>query len=169
MTSMSEPIPSRKVILYVVDVSTGKTYPVKVILASDGTALLPSSIEKDSVGLATEKTLSGIKAQTDKFIFDEYGRVYVQNPPNMDIKLSEIKAVGSQTSRTLSELYDNIGNVRSSVTDLSTRSLNEGGRRCYDVTVDDTFAVPSGVTWYVKNLYITTGSLYLDGEVKTVG
>lgn len=47
--------------------------------------------------------------------------------------------------------------------------IEEEQTRCWDVTIDDVFAVPTGRVWYVKSLYITTGSLYVDGEVKVIG
>jgi hypothetical protein len=89
---MSAPVmlPPRKAVLYVIDPSTGKLYPVKFASTPDGTAY------------------------------------------------------------------------------VSTFDVSEG-HRCFDITIDDTFAVPSGQTWYVKNIYITTGNLYLDGEVKIIG
>jgi hypothetical protein len=81
-------IPLRKTVLYLVDVSSGKLYPVKVTVLPDGTALLPISLEKDTVGLATESTLSGIKSKLDSILLDEAGRVYIHDPSNLDIKLS---------------------------------------------------------------------------------
>lgn len=44
----------------------------------------------------------------------------------------------------------------------------ENGMRCWDVVVDDVFAIPSGSTWYVKSLYVSSGQLYIDGDVKVV-
>ena len=162
-------IPIRKAVIYIIDESTGKTYPVKATLTADGTAAyVPTSLEKDTVGLATEATLAAVKAQTDKLTFDDAGRIYVANPPNLDIKLSEIRGVGTQSQRTLSDIYDNISSLSSNLTDIKTKSLVESKYRCYEVTVDDVFAVPSGETWYVKELYIAAGELYLDGEVKVV-
>jgi hypothetical protein len=162
-------MPIRKAVIYIIDEATGKTYPVKTTLTADGTAAyVPASIEKDTVGLATEATLAAIRAQTDNLTFDDAGRILVANPPNIDIKLSEIRGVGAQPQRTLSDIYDNISSLSSNLTDLKTKSLEEDKHRCYEVTVDDTFAVPSGQTWYVKELYISTGELYLDGEVKVV-
>ncbi len=37
---------------------------------------------------ASESTLSGIKAQTDRLTFDAAGRLAIQNPPNLDVALS---------------------------------------------------------------------------------
>jgi len=34
--------------------------------------------------------------------------------------------------------------------------------------VDGVFAVPAGTTWYVKSINITTGKLYLEGNVEVV-
>lgn len=83
-------IPARKAIIYLVDAS-GKLYPVKVTILPDGTALLPISIEKDAVGLATEATLSAIKSQTDQLTFDEHGRLYIHDPLNLDVPLSTVR------------------------------------------------------------------------------
>jgi hypothetical protein len=40
--------------------------------------------------------------------------------------------------------------------------------RCWDIVVDDVFAIPSGSVWYVKSLYIPTGELYVDGDLKVI-
>jgi hypothetical protein len=82
---------ARKAVLYLVDVSSGKLYPIKVTVLPDGTALLPISLEKDAVGLATEATLSAIKSQTDQLTFDEYGRLYIHDPLNLDVPLSTVR------------------------------------------------------------------------------
>jgi len=100
-------IPPRKAVLFLLDPSTGKLYPVRLELSPDGrSAYLSISIDKDNVGLARESTL-------------RYMAV-------------------------------------------------ENGMRAFDITVDDLFAVPSGRVWYVKNLYITSGQLYLDGDLKVI-
>jgi hypothetical protein len=167
-------MPPRKALLYVIDPSTGKAYPVKVTVLSDGTALIPISLEKDTVGVATEATLSAIRSQTDKLLFDDVGRLYVQNPPNLDTTLSSVRdnlnigRIGNvaQSGEDWTPHIKNIDNLALEKT-LEYMAV-ENSRRCFDVTLDDTFAVPSGVTWYAKSLYITSGSLYLDGDVKVV-
>jgi hypothetical protein len=167
---MSEPKPTRRSVLYLVDPASGRLYPVKLTLTTENVALLPVSLEKDAVGLATEPTLSAVNAKVQSILLDEYGRVYVQNPPNLDVKLSDVLGFGTQAKRSLSDVYSAVSDVSASIGDLKTRSLDESGLRCYTVTVDDLFAVPSGESWYVKNLYITaSGVLYVDGEVKLVG
>jgi hypothetical protein len=165
-------IPIRKAIIYLVDAS-GKLYPVKVTVLPDGTALLPISVEKEAVGLATEKTLSGIKAQTDKLLFDDYGRVYVRETM-LDESLStarskvNIHAIGGvlQSGEDWTPHIAYIDNLATEKT-LSYMAV-EDGKRCQAVTIDGPFAVPSGQTWYVRELYIESGFLYLDGDVKVV-
>ena len=166
---MSEPVPTRKVLLHVVDPSTGKTYPVKALVQVDGTVLLPASLERDSVGVATESTLSGIKSKTDNLTFDEVGRLYIANPPNLDRPLSDILGFGAQTKRSLSDVYSNISSLISSLEDYKLRSLAEGGLRCYSVEIpeNEVFVAPSGKTWYVREV-LARGDLYAEGDVKAV-
>lgn len=166
---MSEPVPTRKMLLYVVDPSTGKTYPVRALVQADGTVLLPASLERDSVGVATESTLSAIKSKTDNLSFDEVGRLYVANPPNLDRPLSDILGLETQTKRSLSDVYSNISALISSLEDYKLRSLAERGFRCYSVEIpkNEVFAVPSGSAWYVREV-LCEGDLYVDGEVKVV-
>jgi hypothetical protein len=167
-------IPLRKAIIYLID-SSGKLYPVKVTVLPDGTALLPISIEKDIVGLATESTLSGIKAQTDKLIFDEVGRVYVRETM-LDESLStarskvNIQSIGG-VPQTGEDWTPHIKNLDNLATEANLNHLTvEGAKRCFDVVVDDVYAVPAGESWYVKNLTIDVdGELYLDGDVVIVG
>jgi hypothetical protein len=79
-----------------------------------------------------------------------------------------IGRIGSVT-QTGEDWTPHIKNIDNIATERTLGYMaTEGGMRCFEVTVDDTFAVPTGQTWYVKNLYIT-GALYLDGEVKCVG
>jgi hypothetical protein len=166
---VSEPVPTRKVLLYAVDPSTGKTYPVRALVQADGTVLLPASLERDSVGVATESTLLAIKSKTDNLTFDEMGRLYVANPPNLDRPLSDILGFGTQTKRSLSDVYSNISSLISSLEDYKLRSLAEEGLRCYsiEIPVNEVFAVPSGRVWYVREV-LARGDLYADGDVKAV-
>jgi len=166
---VSEPVPTRKVLLYVADPSTGKTYPVRALVQADGTVLLPASLERDSVGVATESTLSAIKSKIDNLTFDEVGRLYVANPPNLDRPLSDILGFGTQMKRSLSDVYSNISALISSLEDCKLKLLQEGGLRCYSVEIpeNEVFAVPSGFAWYVREV-LCKGDLYTDGEVKVV-
>jgi hypothetical protein len=166
---LSDLIPPRKALLYVVDTSTGKAYPVKATAQSDGTALLYIYLSGEGIGLATESTLSGIKSKIDNISLDDYGRIYVANPPNLDRPLSDILGLGSQTKRTLSDIYSNISSLISSLEDYKLRQLNEKGLRCYSIEIPEkqVFAVPSGSSWYVTEI-LSTGDLYVDGDVKVV-
>ena len=166
---MSMLIPTRRVLLYVVDPSTGRAYPVKALIQPDGTVLLPASVERDSIGLARESTLLGIKSKIDNLSFDEAGRLYVANPPNLDRPLSDILGFGAQTKRSLSDIYSNISSLISSLEDYKLRDLVEDRLRCYSVSIpeNEVFAVPSGTTWYAREV-LTGGDLYLDGELKVV-
>jgi hypothetical protein len=40
---------------------------------------------------------------------------------------------------------------------------------CHDAMIDMLYAVPEGTSWYVRNIYVTEGELYVDGEVKVCG
>jgi hypothetical protein len=59
----------------------------------------------------------------------------------------------------------------SSIFELLTRLdiLRGSDLRCYDVTVDTLYAVPEGTVWLVRNIYVSDGTLYVDGEVKVCG
>jgi hypothetical protein len=162
-------IPTRRVLLYVVDPSTGRAYPVKALIQPDGTVLLPASIEGDSIGLARESTLSEIKSKTDNLSFDDAGRLYVANPPNLDRPLSDILGFGTQAKRSLSDVYSNISSLISSLEDYKLKDLAEDRLRCYSVEIpaSQVFAVPSGSSWYVAEI-LSTGDLYVDGDVKVI-
>lgn len=166
---MSAPIPTRRALLYVVDPSTGRAYPVKAIIQPDGAVLLPASIEKDSVGLARESTLSAIKAKVDNLTFDDAGRLYVANPPNLDRPISDILGFGVQAKRSLSDIYSSISSLISSLEDYKLKHLVESGLRCYSVSIPEgeVFAVPSSVVWYVTEI-LSAGDLYVDGDVKVI-
>jgi hypothetical protein len=168
-------LPPRKAVLFLLDPSTGKLYPVRLVISSDGSsAYLSISIDKDNVGLATESTLSAIKSQTDKLSFDEFNRLYVANPPNLDTRLSDVREnlniarIGgvAQTGEDWTPHIKNIDNLATEKT-LSYMAVEEN-MRVFDITVDDSFAIPSGRIWYVKSLYITSGQLYLDGDLKVI-
>ena len=169
MIAVSALLPVRKVLLFLVDPSTGVAYPVRGQVQPDGTVLLSIALEKDGVGLATESTLSGIKAKTDNLSFDDAGRLYVANPPNLDRPLSDILGFGTQTRRSLSDVYTNISSLISSLEDYKLRDLAENGLRCYSVSIPDgeVLAVPSGSVWYAREV-LATGDLYLDGDLKVV-
>jgi hypothetical protein len=83
--------------------------------------------------------------------------------------MSYILAFGTQTRRSLSDIYTIISNTNDSISDLKLKLFTEGKFRCYDVEVpeNNTFAVPYGTVWYVTDI-LCTGDLYLDGEVKVV-
>jgi len=171
---MSAP-PPRKAVLFLLDPSTGKLYPVRLELSPDGrSAYLSISIDRDGVGLATESTLSAIKSQTDRLSFDEVNRLYVANPPNLDIKLSDVRdnlniaRIGG-VAQTGEDWTPHIRNISNLATEKTLRYMAvEENMRAFEITVDDLFAVPSGRVWYVKNLYITSGQLYLDGDLKVI-
>lgn len=170
-------IPSRKAVLCVIDPETGKIYTVKATLTGS-VALLPVSLELDTVGLARESTLSSIKAKTDKLTFDEYNFLYIHDPPSIDVKLSTVRdnmnigRIGG-VSQTGGDWTPHIERIDTLATETTLSTVNkylnvENGLRCHDVTVDDVFAVPVGATWYVKSINIT-GKLYLEGNVEVVG
>jgi hypothetical protein len=52
----------------------------------------PSNLDVTLSSRASESTLSGIKTQTDKLTFDASNRLAIQNPPNLDTALSNVKA-----------------------------------------------------------------------------
>jgi len=169
-------MPVRRAVLCVVDTSTGRLYPVKLTQSGE-LAILPVSLELDSVGVAREETLQAIRSQTDKLLFDEYGRLYIQNPPNMDIPLSSVRdninisrvggvaQTGGDWTYYLSMLEElsksqNLGG-------LNLYTNIEAGLRCHDVVVDDVFAIPAGYAWYVKSVEVS-GKLYIEGSLVVV-
>jgi len=171
-------LPTRKAVLCVMDPDTGRIYTVKATL-SRGVSLIPVSLESDTVGVAKESTLAAVKAQIDKFRFDENNYLYIHNPPNLDAPISTVRdnmnigRIGG-VPQTGEDWTPHIRRIDSLATEATLSTMNlylnvEGGFRCHDVTVDDVFAVPSGVTWYVKSISITTGKLYLEGNLEVVG
>jgi len=168
-------LPPRKAVLFLLDPSTGKLYPVRLVISSDGSsAHLSISIDKDNVGLATESTLSAIRSQTDKLSFDEFNRLYIANPPNLDTRLTDVRdnlniaRIGG-VAQTGEDWTPHIKNIDNLATEKTLRYMAvEENMRAFDITVDDSFAVPSGRIWYVKSLYITSGQLYLDGDLKVI-
>jgi hypothetical protein len=93
------------------------------------------------------------------------------NPPNLDVLMSSVRdnmnigRIGnvSQTGEDWTPHIRNIDNISTEKT-LSYMAVEES-KRCSDATIDDTFAVPSGQTWYVKGVEVTTGKLFLDGDI----
>jgi len=168
-------LPPRKAVLFLLDPSTGKLYPARLELSPDDrTAYLSISIDRDGIGIARESTLSAIKSQTDKLSFDELNRLYIANPPNLDTKLTDVREnlniarIGG-VAQTGEDWTPHIRNISSLATEKTLRYMAvENGMRAFDITVDDSFAVPSGSIWYVKSLYITSGQLYLDGDLKVI-
>jgi hypothetical protein len=168
-------LPPRKAVLFLLDPSTGKLYPVRLVVSADGSsAYLSISIDKDNIGLATEATLSAIKSQTDKLSFDEFNRLYIANPPNLDTRLTDVRdnlnvaRIGG-VAQTGEDWTPHIRNIDNLATEKTLRYMAvEESMRTFDITVDDSFAVPSGSVWYVKSLYITSGQLYLDGDLKVI-
>jgi len=59
----------------------------------------------------------------------------------------------------------------SSIYEYLTRlkTLEFSDLRCYDKEIDVDFGIPDGVVWLVKNLYISTGTIYISGEVVVCG
>jgi len=41
--------------------------------------------------------------------------------------------------------------------------------RLSDIEINTDFGVPDGVVWLVRNLYISTGTIYISGEVVVCG
>jgi len=168
-------LPPRKAVLYLLDPSTGRLYPVRLEISPDGSsAYLSVSLDRDGIGVARESTLSAIKSQTDRLSFDEFNRLYVANPPNLDIKLSDVRdnlniaRIGG-VAQTGEDWTPHIRNISNLATEKTLRyTAVENNMRAFEITVDDLFAVPSGRAWYVKNLYITSGQIYLDGDLKVI-
>jgi hypothetical protein len=48
-------------------------------------------------------------------------------------------------------------------------AVAENSLRLRDIDVNVDFGVPDGVVWLVRNLYISTGTIYISGEVVVCG
>jgi hypothetical protein len=49
------------------------------------------------------------------------------------------------------------------------KALKYSDLRCYDEEIDVDSGIPDDVVWLVKNLYISTGTIYISGEVVVCG
>ena len=76
---------------------------------------------------------------------------------NIDIPLSQIKAILDAIANKLTfDQYSWLYTV--SRENLVARPLN----------VDETYIIPAGKVTYLKDIYISNGELYVDGEVKII-
>jgi hypothetical protein len=48
-------------------------------------------------------------------------------------------------------------------------SITDNSLKLRDIVIDVNYGVPGCMVWLVSNLYITTGTLYVDGEVVVCG
>jgi hypothetical protein len=118
------------------------------------------TVEAYAPKLATiEEYTRGVRDVVVKMRIDEYG--------NVGVRISEPLDEYGYVATSL--LRDAVGFAREvTLQSILKYSVVEGGKRCWDVVVDDVFAVPEGSTWYVKSVYVTTGELYVDGTIKVV-
>jgi hypothetical protein len=70
---MAATVSARRIVLYLIDVETGRIYPVKPVISPDGAVYLAVNLSSDSVGVAKEETLQAVKAQIDKLNFTPEG------------------------------------------------------------------------------------------------
>jgi hypothetical protein len=100
----------------------GHATPVPVRLTDGAEYIDPRLIENPpalDVALSTrasEETVAGVKTQTDKMSFDADGALKVQNPPNLDVKLSDIETAldsvfGQLDSKTSTLAKESDGNL----------------------------------------------------------
>jgi hypothetical protein len=113
----------------------------------------------DIFDYAQDKITTAIASALARFYFDEYGRVGVAI---YDDKAGLAK---DATLSTIGGKLDAIQRMLQEVLDI----LRQQDLRCYDATIDTLFAVPEGTSWYVRNVYVVDGEMYVDGEVKVCG
>ncbi|MCJ7455808.1 hypothetical protein MUP07_03575 [Candidatus Bathyarchaeota archaeon] len=104
----------------------GHTAPVPVRL-TDGAEYIdprvienPPALDVDLSTRASEATLGDIKAQTDKMTFDVGGALNVQNPPNLDAKLSDVKSKTDNLDAKLSDVKTDLENIKTDTDNLSS-------------------------------------------------
>jgi len=103
--------------------------------------------------------VSDVRDVVVKLRMDEYGNVGVRIAEPLD----EYGYV--QTSI----VYDRVNLAKeSTLQNLIKYLIVEEKTRCWDVVVDDVFAIPEGSVWYVKSIYVTMGELYIDGTIKII-
>jgi hypothetical protein len=179
---MSYPFPPRKSILFLIDPSTGKLYPVSFTITSSNKNALSISLDNDNIGVAKDSTLSGIKAKTDNLTFDENGRLFIGNPPNLDLPFSSVLGFGTQQRRSLSDLYTMLSSVYSKLSTILTLadgSVVSANRLLYMIEQGFAFmasqsftsvASGSSVNIYLQNGSTTSRTVYLVGaEVVSTG
>ena len=159
-------LPIRKVVLYIEDPDTGKLTPVALVANASGYAIIPVSLDKDNVGVATESTLSdidshqssidtnvqGIEAKVQNFSFDTAGRVAIQNPPLLDKSITDVD-------------NDIVGAVNDNKSQVEL--LNKNLFRAYDQTIDYGY-IPSGYEVPFRNLTIS-GVMKVEGTLQVAG
>jgi hypothetical protein len=90
---------------------------------------------------------------------DEYGNVGIRVADPID----EYGYVQTSIARDKINLAKD-----STLQSLIKYLIVEEKTRCWDVVVDDVFAIPEGSIWYVKSIYVTIGDLYIDGVIKII-
>jgi hypothetical protein len=108
---------------------------------------------------AQSKITTAIASALARFYFDEYGRV--------GVAIYDDK-VGLAKDATLSALGGKLDAIQGMLQEV-LGILRQQDLRCYDATIDTLFAVPEGTSWYVRNVYVVDGEMYVDGEVKVCG
>jgi hypothetical protein len=107
----------------------------------------PSNLDVALSTRASESTLSGIKAQTDKLTFDSSNRLKVlleslPNPSNLDVALST-----RASEATLSAIKNALGSVGTDKMRVSIVDALPAGSN----TIGNVYAIKSG-TWNIDNL-----------------
>jgi hypothetical protein len=151
-----------KAILSIIDPNE-KIFSLKPVFDSYGNALAAASVEKDSVGLAkdstlttlsnkvaTEATLSGVKTQTDKLSFDTANNLKTTDK-NMDVPLSGVRSDLSSYFN-----YDPSSNIPLSFKNFYLKASD--------------VIVPSSEVWYVSSGNVLANrSLTVNGYLRNDG
>jgi hypothetical protein len=134
------------------------------------------AIYDDRAGLARESTLSAIAGALASRAADKLRVSVVDVLPESPLNLTKV-AGAPLTARDWSSDLAKLQNIDVALSTRASEStlasvleiLRQQDLRCYDATVDTLYAVPEGTVWYAKNVYVTDGELYVDGEVKVCG
>jgi len=116
----------------------GKVATESTLSSIDTKVATESTLSSIDAKVATESTLSSIRTQ-------------------LDIALSELKATGTQTPRTLSELYDELASIDAK--DFATESTLSGILAKLDIALSEIKATGAETPRTLSNLYDQLSSL----------
>ena len=159
-----------------------KLSPVRVLTSGD----VGIAIYGDFVGVAKDSTLQTTNTKLDSLnsyasqqtakldylqrlndIYSRFAQVYLDEYGRVGVAIYDDE-VGLAKDTTLSAVSSKLDTIQGTLQE-ALGILKQRDLRCYDATVDTLYAVPEGTVWYARNVYVTDGELYVDGEVKVCG